>query len=239
MRVYQTESIAKLADALAKAQAETQHASKSAENPFFKSKYADLPAIIDAARPHLTKHGLSVTQPTDFDETGIFVITQISHSSGEWVRGYYPVRPTKNDPQGVGSALTYARRYSYQSLVGIATSADDDDGNAASVPNGNGAKPPEPKPNGNGQKAEYKPSDPLRPYKDEFVVPAPIKPDGTLDFDTFTADLETCVLRSKTNEELSLWNRANAKTMRAMEKERPELFKALGEEFRKRGQQLM
>lgn len=133
----QSESIAKLAEALAKAQADMSHAHKGAENPFFKSKYADLPAVIDAARPHLTANGLSVMQVTDFDEAGMWVVTQLSHSSGEWIRGRYKINPVKNDPQGVGSAITYARRYSYQAMVGIATSMDDDDGNAAS---GNGVK---------------------------------------------------------------------------------------------------
>jgi len=134
----QSESIAKLSEALAKAQGEMGHAHKAADNPFFKSKYADLPAVIDAARPHLSNHGLSVVQVTDITPDGITLVTQLSHSSGEWIRGTYPVRPVKQDPQGFGSALTYARRYAYQSMVGIATSTDDDDGNAAS---GNSTKP--------------------------------------------------------------------------------------------------
>jgi len=134
----QSESIAKLSEALAKAQGEMGHAQKAADNPFFKSKYADLPAVIDAARSHLSKYGLSVIQVTDFTPDGISLITQLNHSSGEWIRGSYPVRPVKQDPQGFGSALTYARRYAYQSMVGIATSLDDDDGNAAS---GNSIKP--------------------------------------------------------------------------------------------------
>ena len=129
----QSPTIGKIADALSKAQAEMQHAAKTADNPFYKSKYADLPAVIDAARPHLAKNSLSVCQLTEFNESGVTLITQLMHSSGEWLCGYYPVRPIKNDPQGMGSALTYARRYSYQSLVGIATSVDDDDGNAASA----------------------------------------------------------------------------------------------------------
>lgn len=132
MKQYQSETIAKLADALAKAQGEMSHAAKQADNPFYKSKYADLPTVIDAARPHLTKHGLSVVQLTDFDAGEAFIVTQLNHSSGEWLRSYYPVKPVKADPQGLGSAITYARRYAYQAMVGIASAADDDDGNAAS-----------------------------------------------------------------------------------------------------------
>jgi hypothetical protein len=132
-KVYQSETIAELAKALAAAQGEMGHATKDVSNTFFKSKYADLPAVIDAARPALAKNGLAVVQVTEFDEQGnVGLMTQLMHSSGQWVRGWYPIRPVKNDPQGIGSALTYARRYSYQGMAGIASAADDDDGNAAS-----------------------------------------------------------------------------------------------------------
>lgn len=132
-RQYQTDVINELAGALAKAQAEMTHAGKSADNPFFKSKYADLSAVISAARPALSKNGLSVVQFTDMDEAGkVFLITQLSHSSGQWMRSWYPVTPVKNDPQGLGSATTYARRYAYGSIVGVAAADEDDDGNAAS-----------------------------------------------------------------------------------------------------------
>jgi hypothetical protein len=133
MKQYQSEAINDLAAALAKAQAEMTHASKDAKNPHLKSKYADLSAVIDAARPHLAKNGLSVVQVTDPGELDTVVLmTQLSHASGQWVRGWYPVKPVKNDPQGFGSALTYARRYSYAAIVGVAASGEDDDGNAAS-----------------------------------------------------------------------------------------------------------
>lgn len=131
-RIYQSESIAELATALALAQAEMKHAAKSNTNPYFKSKYSALPDIMDAARPYLSKNGLSISQITDFDNVGMFLITQLLHKSGQWLRSWYPVTPVKNDPQGLGSALTYARRYSYASIVGVAASDEDDDGNAAS-----------------------------------------------------------------------------------------------------------
>jgi len=140
MKPYQSDAICDLAAALAKAQAEMTHASKDAKNPHLKSKYADLSAVIDAARPHLAKNGLSVVQVTETDEAGTVVLmTQLSHASGQWVRGWYPVKPVKNDPQGFGSALTYARRYSYAAIVGVAASGEDDDGNAAT--NGGPASP--------------------------------------------------------------------------------------------------
>lgn len=132
MREYQSAEIKDLAADLAKAQQEITHAKKSAENPYFKSNYADLPAVMDAARPALSKHGLSVTQMTDSEEGRILLITQITHSSGQWLRSYYPVNPVKADPQGLGSAITYARRYAYSAIVGVASMGEDDDGNAAS-----------------------------------------------------------------------------------------------------------
>lgn len=130
---YQSDQINELATALAKAQAEIGHASKAADNPFFKSRYADLPAIYNAARPALSKHGLAVTQLTEFaDGDKVSIVTTLMHSSGQWMRGWYPVRPVKADPQGLGSAITYARRYAYSAMVGVASDDEDDDGNAAS-----------------------------------------------------------------------------------------------------------
>lgn len=81
-------------------------------------------------------------------------------------------------------------------------------------------------------KAEYRPTDTLRPYKADYVVAAPVKLDGTLDFDAFAADLECAIGTSQNGNDISLYNRANAKTLRVMEKERPDLFQAIGESFR-------
>jgi ERF superfamily len=132
-KIYQSEFIADLSLALAKAQAGITNAKKEVNNTFYKSKYADLPAVLDAARPHLCANELSVVQITDIGENGqITLITQLNHSSGQWIRSWYPVNPVKNDPQGIGSAITYARRYAYSAMVGVASSEDDDDGNAAS-----------------------------------------------------------------------------------------------------------
>lgn len=129
----QSETIAALAEALAKAQGAITNAKKDVSNTFFKSKYADLPAIMDAARPHLSANGLSVMQTTEISADGnVTLVTQLSHSSGQWVRGFYPIKPVKQDPQGMGSAITYARRYTYSAIAGVASSEDDDDGNRAS-----------------------------------------------------------------------------------------------------------
>jgi hypothetical protein len=81
-------------------------------------------------RGPLSKNGLSVIQTTAQAETGVLVETTLAHSSGEWVAGVLHVKPVKDDPQGLGSAITYARRYALSAMVGVAP--EDDDGNAAS-----------------------------------------------------------------------------------------------------------
>lgn len=136
-----SESIAALAKALSAAQGEMQFAAKDTANLFFKSKYADLASVIEAAKPHLAKHGLSVSQSPDFrcfpsvdgSSVWLWVLeSTLLHESGEWISSIYPLTPIKSDPQGFGSCLTYARRYSFMALVGIAAASDDDDGNKAS-----------------------------------------------------------------------------------------------------------
>lgn len=125
-----SEQINELATALAKAQAEMAGAKKDAQNPHFKSSYADLASVWDAARPALTKHGLAVTQftiPTERDE--VLVETTILHSSGQWLAGRIAIPVDKHNAHGYGSALTYARRYALAAAVGIAP--EDDDGNEA------------------------------------------------------------------------------------------------------------
>lgn len=130
---HRSESIAKLAAALAVVQGELKHAKKQTENSYFKSSYADLPATIDTAKALLAKHGFAVVQiPVTDQNDGISLITELLHVSGEWLRSRYPIRPMKFDPQSIGSAITYARRYAYQAMIGIAAEGEDDDGNKAS-----------------------------------------------------------------------------------------------------------
>ena len=122
--------------ALAAAQAEMGKALKDSSNPAFKSKYADLASVMDACMPALGKHGIAVFQPTFDDETGRYVKTVFAHVSGEMIECRVPLIVNKNDMQGYGSAVTYARRYGLMGMAGIAP--EDDDGNAA-------AKSPPPK----------------------------------------------------------------------------------------------
>lgn len=131
-----SETIAKLAEALAKAQGAIKNAVKDSANPYFKSKYADLASVWDACRKELSDNGLSVVQVPAMRDGKVCVTTILMHASGEWIDGELELTPVKDDPQGAGSAITYARRYALSGFAGIAP--EDDDGNAASgkdVPN--------------------------------------------------------------------------------------------------------
>ena len=119
-----------LADAMASAFAEIEAATKGANNPHFKSKYADLGAVIEAVKPALIKHGLFFTQHCHPSEDGVIVETVLGHAGGEERSlGKLYVPANKRDAQGFGSALTYARRYALMTAFGVPR--EDDDGNAA------------------------------------------------------------------------------------------------------------
>lgn len=129
-----SETIGKLGEALAKAQRVFKPAVKSAENPFFKSKYADLQAVWEVCREGLAANGLSVIQGTILEDMSglLYLETLLAHTSGEWISSVYPIKPVKEDPQGIGSAVTYARRYALSAMAGIVTVGEDDDANVAS-----------------------------------------------------------------------------------------------------------
>ncbi len=125
-----SESIKNIATALCNAQHEIKGAVKDSTNPFFKSSYADLQSVITAIKEAAFKNGLSYTQPTAFIELGennhqLVVATRIMHNSGEWIEGQYPISPTKPDPQSLGSAISYSRRYALAAIFGVAQIDDD------------------------------------------------------------------------------------------------------------------
>jgi len=121
------------AEALVKVQGAIKTAVKDATNPAFRSKYADLGAVWEAVKPALQANGFVVVQSPNFEGDTMWLETTLLHVSGERMTGRYPLRPSKQDPQGFGSALTYARRYSLSSMLGVVAD-EDDDGNAASGP---------------------------------------------------------------------------------------------------------
>lgn len=156
-----SDQINELAAALAKAQGEIQAAAKDKKNPHYGSAYADLASVWDACRSQLSKNGLSVAQVVESDDGMVVTIsTVLMHTSGQFVSGMFKMKPVKADPQGIGSATTYARRYALSAIVGVAP--DDDDGNAAT---GKAPIPESPVP---PQRTTPKPSD--RSAKSEMQI---------------------------------------------------------------------
>lgn len=136
-----SESISNLAMALVKFNSEVSKVSKDAENPFFKNNYASLDNIIDEVRPILQKNGLSILQLPGGDGENIIMKTMILHESGEWIESDPLImKPIKNDPQAVGSAITYARRYSLAAILSLNTGEDDDGNKATHQTNPNAPK---------------------------------------------------------------------------------------------------
>jgi len=134
-----SETIGKLSEALAKAQGEMKPASFDAQNPHFRSKYATLASIMDACRSALSQNQIAVVQGTSVIEDRVIVTTMLIHASGEFISDQLSMNITKDSPQAIGSAITYARRYSLASLAGV-VSDQDDDGEAA-MPKENAQKP--------------------------------------------------------------------------------------------------
>lgn len=137
--MLRSESTAKVAAALAAAQAEIESIGKDSTNPHFRNRYASLDAIMATVRPILARHGIAVVQGVTLPETdgarlvGMAVETQLVHASGEWIGSQVFMPVAKSDPQGAGSAITYGRRYGISAALALATD-DDDDGNQASRP---------------------------------------------------------------------------------------------------------
>lgn len=126
-----SEQIDQLATALSIAQGSMENAKKDSNNPFFKSKYADLSAIVNAGKEAMKSNGLAISQIMEPDTEKAIVITLLMHKSGQWIKSTVSLKPTASTPQAMGSAITYARRYGYQAILGL--SAEDDDGNSAST----------------------------------------------------------------------------------------------------------
>lgn len=147
-----SDSIIELAKALSKAQGAMSAAAKDGTNPFYNNaKYASLASIWDSIRKPLADNGLAITQLTGGKNTGVEITTLLLHSSGEWVKSCMVLTPVKADPQGMGSAITYGRRYALSAIVG-AVADEDDDGNGASAP-----KDHQPRPAPSAPKAAAKP----------------------------------------------------------------------------------
>lgn len=123
-----SDQVNEIAAALAKAQGAMKNAPLNKVNPHFRSKFADLASVREAVLPSLTANGIAVVQTLDAGA----VLTRLLHTSGQWIESACPI-PSAPDMQKMGSAITYARRYSLSAICGIAAD-EDDDANAASEP---------------------------------------------------------------------------------------------------------
>lgn len=122
--------IKNIAKALSNFQGSLETVKRESENPFFKSKYAELGSLIEAIKTPMKENGLSYVQFPQTINGEVWLTTLLMHETGEWLEGSYSLKPKENTPQGVGSAITYMRRYALGAVLGIATE-EDDDGNAA------------------------------------------------------------------------------------------------------------
>jgi len=124
-------TLGELYKALAKTQGEMGAAATDSKNPFFKSNYADLSAVVGSSRPYLAKNGLCVIQRVLSLEGVDYLATRLAHGSGEWLESRIQIQPQKADIQTLGSYITYLRRYSYAAMIGVVTRGEDDDGERA------------------------------------------------------------------------------------------------------------
>lgn len=199
--------------AFVKAQQGFAPALKTSTNPHYKSKYADLAACIEAVIDALNANGIGLIQKTHESDTGVTVETVFIHESGECLEGgRLHVPAQKQDPQGYGSALSYARRYSLMAACGIAP--EDDDGNAAKAP-----KKAEPK---SGAMA------------DTLAALPPLSAEDKLYFDELAADVEEVFKNSgqadaferveieqlDNEQKLHLWSRLGSKVRSALKTEK-------------------
>jgi len=129
-----SETIGKLAGALAKAQSQMTMVEGKSTNPFFNSKYASLAAVLEVAMPALNANEVALVQGNRWDssDNGFYITSMLMHSSGEWIKSEIRMPISKKDAHGIGAATTYGRRYLLSSMVGVAQA--DDDGNGATAP---------------------------------------------------------------------------------------------------------
>ena len=188
-----------LAAALAKAQKSIKSALKDSKGQIGQNrnyKYADLTSVWDACRTSLSDNGIAVIQKTDFDGSSMWVETVLLHSSGDMMSGRFPLRPTQDTPQAYGSALTYARRYSLASMVGVVT--EDDDGASASE----------------GEPRRDAPAGKADDYEERLAKAQKFS-------STAIAFFEGCI----SEREIDAWKRQNATALARLESDWADLFK--------------
>lgn len=127
----QSEEIKELVSALSKAQGAMRPAVFNRVNPHFKNRYADFTSCMDSCREPLSNNGLSIIQYCETINDKLMLVTMLAHSSGQWMKSYFPLNPLKMDSQSIGSAMSYGKRYSLSALLGIVSDDEDDDAETA------------------------------------------------------------------------------------------------------------
>jgi len=201
-----------LAKALSAAQAEFGTVPQSGKNPFHKSTYSTIEDYVNAAKPILAKHGLSISQAPNLMESQFVLTTILMHESGEHIVSNQPIFSAKQDAQSMGSAITYARRYAYGAVLGMASGDFDDDGNAAAAKPTKQANPPKTQP-------PAKPPAPKNPSKagrgatnatiEERVNAAPHLGGLTALYDGLKGEIEA-MSEDERNEVLALFGKRKA-----------------------------
>lgn len=189
-----SESVAKIFPALIDAQAEFADLKKDTTNPFFKSHYVELSQVLSSIRSVMHKQGLAVLQfPGHIADSKLAITTRLIHTSGEWIEDEAHVPLQKNDPQGFGSTLTYAKRYSLIAALGLVADEDDDGNKGTHAP----AKEPTKEP----MKASV--SQPIAPPKDKMNMQAEVikatynAPKARSEYEIETLDHERIVVLIK------------------------------------------
>lgn len=206
----QSESIQNITAALVKAQAQMENAVINKENPHFRSKYADLPAVRAAALPLLNANGIAVSQKPLFEDGVFKLVTMLVHESGEWMRGDY-LLPMNGRPQEIGSAITYARRYSIAAMVFISADEDDDANAAEAAHKAEPVRTP-PKP-ANDNKPFVKLEPVTLPFNDDFV--------------SWGTRLAAQITASTSKTEVNAWLHLNQEALELAKKNAPKVYARL------------
>lgn len=238
-------AVDKLAEALAKAQGEMENAALNKTNPHFKSRYADLAAIRDATVPSLSKHGLALVQTEEWRDGSPWLVTRLMHTSGQMIMSEHPLPSDVNRPQIFGSAMTYARRYCWAAICGIAAEEDDDAEGTKTAAPVRLAKPPvrvpvEPPP------SETPDPGPLPPFLDRnkpglhdqetgeilepglLAVPrALVEGKDVPDWKTWGLNFLNAVKGCSTLQETWAWTDHNATPLEQMKKQAPAVYERL------------
>lgn len=219
-----SEQIDKLTEALAKAQGAMQSATLNKTNPHFRSKYADMAAVLEAIRQPLSDNGLAYTQTIEIRESGTVLVTRLAHTSGQWIESEFPL-PSTAKIQEMGSALTYARRYSLSAIICNAAD-EDDDGNAAQDGGGRIENNNRPRiaPNKIAAPSMEAPMNPETGEIGPHIIQVELTEDQTgSDWIGWGSKFSMALKAAKDAAEISAWENANTAALAQMKKSAPKI----------------